>query len=104
MGWFRSESDRDSTRSAQQIAREQYALRVALSSDGSGIQQVDNLHRLRKRTLCYESGGVLDERRDTILCEKSPSCATLATTGGVSTPQRFPARNPRRTSTSCCTR
>jgi hypothetical protein len=84
--------------------REQHAVRVAPSSDGSEIQQVDNLHRRGNRSLCYESGCVLDERPDKILYEKSPSCATLATTGGVSTPQRFRARTPRRTSTRSCTR
>ncbi len=38
VGWYRSEPGRDSTRSAEQIALEQHAVRVALSSDGSEIQ------------------------------------------------------------------
>ena len=46
---------------------EQHAVRVALSSDGSEIQQVDNLHLRGKRNLCYESGCVLAERPDNIL-------------------------------------
>jgi 4-alpha-glucanotransferase len=104
VGWYRSESGRNSTRSAEQIAREQHAVRVALSSDGSEIQQVDNLHLRGNRNLCYESGCVLDERPENIFYEKSPSCATLATTGGVTTPQRFRARTPRRTSIRSCTR
>jgi hypothetical protein len=45
----------------------QYAVRVALSSDGSEIQQVDNLHLRVNRILCYESGCVLNERPDNIL-------------------------------------
>ena len=53
VGWYRSEPGRNSTRSAEQIAREQHAVRVALSSDGSEIQQVDNLHLRGNRNLCY---------------------------------------------------
>ena len=53
VGWYRSEPGRNSTRSAEQIAREQHAVRVALCSDGSEIQQVDNLHRRGNRNLCY---------------------------------------------------
>jgi 4-alpha-glucanotransferase len=53
VGWYRSEQGRNSTRSAEQIAREQHAVRVALSSDGSEIQQVDNLHLHANRNLCY---------------------------------------------------
>jgi 4-alpha-glucanotransferase len=37
VGWYRSEPGRDSTRSAEQIAREQHATRVYLSCDGSEI-------------------------------------------------------------------
>jgi 4-alpha-glucanotransferase len=37
VGWYRSE---------------QHAVRLALSSDGSEIQQVDNLHRRGNRNLC----------------------------------------------------
>ena len=72
MGLYRSEPGRNSRRSAEQIAREQHAVRVALSSDGSEIQQVDNLHLRGDRNLCYESCCVLDERPDNILYEKSP--------------------------------
>lgn len=53
VGWYRSEPGRNSTRSAEQIACEQHAVRVALSSDGSEIQQVDNLHLRGNRNLCY---------------------------------------------------
>jgi 4-alpha-glucanotransferase len=37
VGWYRSEPGRDSTRTAEQVAREQHAVRVALSTDGSEI-------------------------------------------------------------------
>jgi len=37
VGWYRSEPGRDSTRSADQIAREQHAVRTALSTSGEEI-------------------------------------------------------------------
>lgn len=37
VGWYRSEPGRDSTRSADQIAREQHAVRVYLACDGTEI-------------------------------------------------------------------
>ena len=37
VGWYRSEPGRDSTRSADQIAREQHAVRMYLSCDGTEI-------------------------------------------------------------------
>jgi len=61
VGWYRSEPGRDSTRSAEQIVREQHAVRVALSSDGSEIQWdlIDLALRSPANTAIYPMQDVL---------------------------------------------